>query len=376
MKQPFFLTCLLLHFAVVIAFSSCDSSEKQSLRSRQYSSPDRTYTCDILCDSIDVLRLFPQQYFAFIDDSLVKTEPIIAEMHDCLIQPQLYDKHLVELIDYCNTLSIIYSLVSDYETIDRFDDDMGDEDRTHYAEKMLSVLSQTQIISSDTLREQLNVAYKLIVKAVKSGDMADKATAFDSLGEVFSVVSSSTSYLFSETESLYHTIIFRTDYFSEWDSVLNCRGKSDTIYQQQLLLDMYKAKDDIARSVYALEFAHSDSTCFSFLQGAAILDREMRSGYYSPYLGEMWLTWRASLSTMFGMSSFSYIPNTLYNEMRVLCLTSILQYISDNPDDTFAKANLVMLAAEENISRFGSPVGNSSMIEQMKMFPEWRESSN
>ena len=138
---------------------------------------------------------------------------------------------------------------------------------------------------------------------------------------------------------------------------------------------MYHAETPAERHIYAIEFAHSDSTNAHFLIGAAVLNREfVEIRQYSPYLSEMWRTWRASLSTLIGASSWSYIPNSLYNTKRRQIAEIIIKQIEEHPEDILAQGVLIDLAGIENISRHGSYFGNASILEQMTMFPEWDKS--
>ena len=58
----------------------------------------------------------------------------------------------------------------------------------------------------------------------------------------------------------------------------------------------------------------------------------------------MWRTWRASLSTLIGASSWSYIPNSLYNSIRQQVAQIIIKQIEEHPDDILAQGVLIDLA--------------------------------
>ncbi|MCQ2340338.1 MAG: hypothetical protein MJZ79_06145 [Paludibacteraceae bacterium] len=120
-----------------------------------------------------------------------------------------------------------------------------------------------------------------------------------------------------------------------------------------------------------MEFAHSSDENAYFLPGAALLEEVMLSGQYSPYLDEVWATWRAIMSTLFPMSNFGYIPNIFYNKMRLVCANTILKHIQANPNDIQAQAIFINLVNRDNIVRHGL-IGNSGVVEQMTMFPEWQ----
>jgi hypothetical protein len=94
----------------------------------------------------------------------------------------------------------------------------------------------------------------------------------------------------------------------------------------------------------------------------AILD----AGKYAPCLFDAWFQWRLSYQLYYsGVSVFSDIPNTLYNEMREKVFKTILQHIKSNPDDETSVFACVKLITETNIVRFGSPMGNSMLGEMV-----------
>ena len=80
------------------------------------------------------------------------------------------------------------------------------------------------------------------------------------------------------------------------------------------------------------------------------------------------------MSTLIGASSWSYIPNSLYNAKRRQVAEIIIKHIEAYPNDILAQGVLIDLAGIDNISRHGSYFGNASILEQMTMFPEWDKS--
>lgn len=107
------------------------------------------------------------------------------------------------------------------------------------------------------------------------------------------------------------------------------------------------------------------------LREMGVLDREFERGEYSPFLSEMWRTWRASMTSMIGHSTWSYIPNHLYNAKRKQVAEIILHQIETHPTDSLAQGLLIDLIGSGNILRRGAIFGNSSILEQKQMYPEW-----
>ena len=139
------------------------------------------------------------------------------------------------------------------------------------------------------------------------------------------------------------------------------------------MLQLLQTEQDInRRCIYALEYAHSSSDGPHFIEAAPYLVDVMLAGEYSPYLNDIWRTWRAMMSTMMGMSRDSHIPNLKYNEMRKVCALTTLEYIRNHPEDIMAINNFVVLAYTVNIHRFGTFMfGNQNVMDQMEMFPEY-----
>ena len=264
---------------------------------------------------------------------------------------------------------MLHNLNSDSQTSARF----GEDDESVYPLIADSILRlDCSIIRNDTLRQYMqqardNVAYYVRSKHTKGEKKVEQA--FDL---AFGFVGNKVNPVIEQSGEAYTACVARTEYFQNFDSVRTKRGTSDISYQQQLLNHLFLAKTPAERHVYAIEFAHSDSINAHFLVGAAVLNREfVDNAQYSPYLSEMWLTWRASLSTLIGASSWSYIPNLIYNQKRAQIAQTIILYIENNPTDILAQGILIDLAGNDNISRFGGLFGNAAIVEQMNMFPEW-----
>lgn len=88
----------------------------------------------------------------------------------------------------------------------------------------------------------------------------------------------------------------------------------------------------------------------------------IEDGRYSKYLLEVWLSWRLlSQSEVFGISTFSEIPDNLYDNARLLVAKRFLQHIEVTPDDSLAKMLLLNLTFTENLHRAGGYYGNEAL---------------
>ena len=176
----------------------------------------------------------------------------------------------------------------------------------------------------------------------------------------------------SLTEEMYEKLINCGNYVPNYETMVQKRMQDDSLYQAELLQLLQTELDINRRCIYALEYAHSSSDGPHFIEAAPYLVDVMLAGEYSPYLNDIWRTWRAMMSTMMGMSRDSHIPNLKYNKMRKVCALTTLEYIRNHPEDIMAINNFVVLAYTVNIHRFGTFMfGNQNVMDQMEMFPEY-----
>ena len=363
MRKKFFFALVTV---LAISFVSC-KQEFTDQKARQFVSEDGEYSCDLLYDTVNVFALFPEKYLDTDPEDYY--EPLCAR-NECQYILYAGPSELAQnFADYYNALIMLHNINSDSETSSRF----GEDDESVYsliADSMLRL--DVSIIHDDTLRRYMQQGRDDAAAYVRSGHEKGGDKVEQSLDAVFNFITDKVTPVIEQSGDAYTTYVARTDFFQDFDSIQAKRGTSDLSYQQQLLNNLYLATTPAERHVYAIEFAHSDSTNAHFLVGAAVLNREfVDNAQYSPYLSEMWLTWRASLSTLIGASSWSYIPNLIYNQKRAQIAKAIIRYIEDNPSDILAQGILIDLAGGDNISRFGGLFGNAAMIEQMNMFPEW-----
>ena len=112
-----------------------------------------------------------------------------------------------------------------------------------------------------------------------------------------------------------------------------------------------------ARCILALEIG-----CCEDPDAVDYLGELIEDGRYSKYLLEVWLSWRLRAQCdVFGISTFSEIPDNLYDNARLLVAKSFLRHIEENPDDSLAKMLLLNLTFTENLHRAGGIYGNEAL---------------
>ena len=357
-----------LFFALVavlaIPFVSCSKQASQE-PARHFVSADGMLDFDLIDDSIDVFQLFPEAYYSEDGDDLA---PICIHNEDILLKYNGSNPQVQQITDFYNIIAMYHNMNSDLETAERF----GEDDSEVYEALAASIASADVTYVRDP---ELQAAIRQLRDTMEYCCRHLPEDHSEMLGkmveDLFGIITPTAAAIMDGVTERYFEIMDRKDFYTDFDSVIYLRGRSDKDYQLELLTAMDHAQTPMERHMYAIEYAHSDSFHASFVLGAAVLNREFERGEYSPYLSEMWRTWRASLTSIIGHSSWSYIPNHLYNAKRRQVAEIILQQVEKHPTDSMAQGLLIDLIGSGNILRHGAIFGNSSMVEQMNMYPEW-----
>jgi hypothetical protein len=118
-----------------------------------------------------------------------------------------------------------------------------------------------------------------------------------------------------------------------------------------------KESDFDTRCILALEIG-----CCNDPDAIDYLGELMEDGRYSKYLLEVWVSWRLRVqSEVFGISTYSEIPDNLYDRARLLVAQRFLQHLEAHPDDTLAKVLLLNLSCIDNLHRAGGIYGNEAL---------------
>ena len=126
----------------------------------------------------------------------------------------------------------------------------------------------------------------------------------------------------------------------------------------------YLAEDDFdAKCIYALEMG-----CYDFPDAIDYLGELIEDGRYSKYLFEVWISWRLrAQSRVFGISTWTEIPDNLYDNARLLVAKAYVNHIVQNPTDTLAKFLLMNLICTENLHRAGGYYGNEALAAELML---------
>ena len=131
------------------------------------------------------------------------------------------------------------------------------------------------------------------------------------------------------------------------------------------------------RCILALEIG-----CCNDPDAIDYLGELIEDGRYSKYLLEVWISWRLrAQAVVFGISTYSEIPDNLYDRARLLVAERFLQHLEAHPDDRLAKVLLLNLTYIENLHRAGGYYGNealgaASYLRQQCFLPECLSKEN
>lgn len=184
------------------------------------------------------------------------------------------------------------------------------------------------------------------------------------------------------TDKDFWVLYDKSKYVADYDEILKKRLPEDVDYDelQRLSLPLqkkYLAEEDFdAKCIYALEMG-----CYDFPYAIDYLGELIEDGRYSKYLFEVWISWRLrAQSRVFGISTYSEIPDNLYDNARLLVAQAYAKHIVENPNDTLAKFLLMNLIYTENLHRPGGYYGNEALGAELVLrtryfLPEEEENS-
>lgn len=102
--------------------------------------------------------------------------------------------------------------------------------------------------------------------------------------------------------------------------------------------------------------------CCGQENGIDYLGELIEAGQYSKYLLEVWVDWRLfAQQDVFGVSTYSEIPDNLYDNARLLVAKEYAKHIQKHPDDMLAKVLLLNLTYTETLHRVGGYYGNEAL---------------
>lgn len=339
----------IIHFALIsvfaICFASCGSYSKDVQSSSQI--------------KYDVPKYIEPDWY----NMEIQNCQCIQNQWITIPEGMSQDSLIIKLVDEYNTCVVWHSVKSDMEMFWRWD--------CYTDSAMLSM--DLSIFNDELARDKA----QQLIEVSAAGQRDTTIDVVSSMNQYVSWLSDyyNISHFFntdSITDEVYWEATDKANWIENYASMEEKRGKSDSIYQQQLLTMLDTTTDFNVYCILAIEYAHSSIDGPHMSEALPYLVKALTAGIYSPMLREAWRTWRAIMTSEMGQSKDSDIPNAEYNQLRMISCYTMLCYIHDNPKDWLAVNNFIMNAYQDNICRYGMySYGNQGMMERLEMFPEW-----
>lgn len=274
---------------------------------------------------------------------------------------------LASFAERWNRATFFRRFVNAEEIFERENANVGDSLLTETIHVMISLLhNEYQLAFSSS---ECRALARKLVQMLNTIDYAPEQT--DQMAEAFRALVNmpyDTPELLSdeeneETEAAFWQLYDKSKYVADYERIREKRLPEDVDYDElqrlsRHLQERYIAEENFdARCIYALEMG-----CYDFPDAIDYLGELIEDGQYSPYLFEVWYSWRLRVqSRIFGISTFSVIPDNLYDNARLFVAKAYLRHIAENPSDNLAKFLLINLMYTENLHRAGGYYGNEAL---------------
>ena len=173
------------------------------------------------------------------------------------------------------------------------------------------------------------------------------------------------------SEDEYYRLYDYSERLKDVASLLKTKVTEDNYSTSEVKKNIQSLKDKIAAEnnferKCDLTQAYIDYVGFDYAD-FSILERVLDDGRYSHRLFFFWRIWRCGIQLTgdnYGMSTWSTIPNKLYNEKRFAIAKATLNHLKAHPDDGFAINQFLMTGHYPNILRAGKyMLGNEAVTE-------------
>lgn len=234
-----------------------------------------------------------------------------------------------------------------------------------YGERTIKMMKQLRfdVIQDKRIRERAKSYCQKASVAISRVDDNSTDNPFEVTNEVIPYYKKFRNWLIKE----YHVDKFGRFSKAEFDRLHN---KERHIKDFKTLVGQREEKDyaaTIARRLTASDSLSIDQRSILLLEyltgaditrsGSSLLHYEacdlvedlIRQRIYTVYLVNLWLDWRATMQVFNGGSIHSEKPDFYYNQVRNICLQTILEHIGRNPKDIMAIDLFLELAWMPNL---------------------------
>lgn len=353
MRSLLYIAILLVLLITLFSYSKCDSKQK-GIKEKDTLAVD-SMEQDTSGIAIEIGTISDMNMWLHIPQSQLKTEQLqrlVDAYNSAVVMNSImtdFDLQMRLGFEYDNVVNAIKSInlmvVKDKETLSKL---------KAYKKEMLYLLS----VNPDSVDQNVHNPWKA----------KDELDVY--LSKKYNI---KTFGKFNEKKIVKQ--FYNCPSVPEWEKLMEQRGKNNMIKELKSKYD--KAKDFNAQCIYAIELAHAyeANTEEWYDRGinpaVPIMESLMKTSKYSPYLSQLWQTWRVLYQNSKGFSKDSAIPNDIYNNYRNICACTILSYIEKHPNNLMAVNEFLLIAYEKNVLREGDfSYGNQNAVDEYYLFPE------
>lgn len=372
-----FTVITVIGLVLLSALTGCKNRNTKTAGVLIENSPVVEATVEEPEDSVVFVEYTPKTSFTSIEqmeDKLPKEEKgfelgVVNEkfVKGCYYTGDTSTPFLASFAERYNKTEFLRHFVNAEEIFERENTNIGDSLTTETVRGKMPMLPNEYQLAFRNANCQARA--KKLVRMLTTIDYVPKQTEkmANYFQELVNVPSDTPEFLSDEdrdaTDKDFWTLYDKSKYVANYDDIQKKRlpedVDSDELQKLSLALQKkYLEENDFdAKCIYALEMG-----CYDFPYAIDYLGELIEDGRYSKYLYEVWVSWRLrAQSRVFGVSTWSEIPDNLYDNARLLVAQSYVNHIVKNPDDTLAKFLLMNLIYTENLHRPGGYYGNEAL---------------
>lgn len=275
-----------------------------------------------------------------------------------------------EMVEAYNSFVLLHGLKSVLDVWKRYENSERAIESIKYAD--------IDVINSKDIKEKFimvkELAHRFFSEYVDNSDSLLYRELADSLNCLDSLLCSRyhvSNYIDISAETYWQALDHTKQSKELFDKVstdtitLDNIGTNEVQKDIEFILNSIKEEKDFNKKcAYTMEYVYYVGFYFVNYN---IIEELLDEGRYSPYLFFLWRIWRCGVQLHnedYGPSTWSQIPNKLYNEKRLKIAETTLKYIVTHPNDGVAINQYLMTASMSNILRSGQyPLGNESFTE-------------
>ena len=376
MKKNLYLI-VLLPISVVLFLAGCKNERARTGTINMENSPVQPVIADKQDDSSAFVAYTPKATFTTVEHmeaqmSRDNEELFLGVVNDnflngCYYTGDISTPFLASFAERWNKMTFLRRFVNAEEQFVRENENLGDSLTTETVRGRMPILPNEFQLAFENAKSQ-ELARKLVRLLTTIDYVPDQiGKMVGAFKELVNVPYDTPEFLTNDdrdaVQECFWTLYGKTEYVAEYEDILKKRvpEEVDEDELQKLSLPLqkkYLAEEDFdAKCIYALEMA-----CYNFPDQIDYLGEIIEDGRYSKYLFEVWLSWRLRAQELvYGVSTYSEIPDNLYDNARLLVAQAYVNHIVENPDDTLAKYLLMNLIGTENLHRVGGYYGNEAL---------------